>query len=196
MSHPSPYRDKRQDFFRQYFERAKPYEQYLDSGSADYAQKWRDFEKKASLSGSSKEILSRFKRKLNLLVLSGVWCGDCARQGPLLKLIEQAQPAVVCRYLDNRENPELQDELRINGAEKVPVVVVLSEDFFELGRFGDRHLSVYRRKAQSELGTACDPGLFAPEKELEIEAGEWVQFLERFELMLRLAPMLRKRYGD
>lgn len=38
-------------------------------------------------------------------------------------------PAIEFRYLDNQQNPELQEELRINGAEEVPVVVVLSEDF-------------------------------------------------------------------
>ena len=133
---------------------------------------------------------------MNLLVLSGVWCGDCARQGPILNLIETVQPLVSCRYLDNRANPELQDELRINGAEKVPVIVVLSEDFFELARFGDRHLSVYRRKAATELGAACDPGLIAPADELKVEGDEWVEYLDRLQLMLRLAPMLRKRYGE
>ncbi len=196
MTNPSPYHDKRQELFRHYFERSKPYEQYLASGSSDYALRWREFEKKVSLGATSRSILQQFKRQMNLLVLSGVWCGDCARQGPILNLIETVQPLVSCRYLDNRANPELQDELRINGAEKVPVIVVLSEDFFELARFGDRHLSVYRRKAATELGAACDPGLIAPADELKVEGDEWVEYLDRLQLMLRLAPMLRKRYGE
>lgn len=196
MSQASPYRDKRQDFFRNYFERAKPYDEYLASGSSEHADRWRQFEKGVTLTDSARKILSKFKRRMNLLVMSGVWCGDCARQGPMLKLIEDAQPSVICRYIDNRLNSDLQDELRINGAEKVPVVVVLSEDFFELARFGDRHLSVYRRKAATELGAACDPGLAGQQAELAVEAGEWVEYLERIQLMLCLAPMLRKRYGD
>jgi hypothetical protein len=76
-------------------------------------------------------------------------------------------------------------------------VVVLSEDFFEIARFGDRHLSVYRRKAKQELGAACDPGLLPPTSdELQTEVEEWVNYFERAYYLLRLAPMLRKRYQD
>lgn len=75
--------------------------------------------------------------------------------------------------------------------------VVFSEDFYELARFGDRHLSVYRRKAATELGPACETGLVPPSGEaLATELAEWCDFFERLQLMLRLAPLLRQRYGD
>ena len=115
----------------------------------------------------------------------------------MLRALEKQAKVFEFRFLDNRANPELQDELRINGAEKVPVVVAFSEDFFEVARFGDRHLSVYRRKLRSELGAACDPGIVPPEAdELGEELGEWVAFFERAQLLLRLAPLLRSRYND
>jgi len=77
------------------------------------------------------------------------------------------------------------------------VVVALSEDFFELARFGDRHLSVYRRKAEQEFGPACDAGILGPsESELAEELEEWSGFFERAQRMLQLAPMLRRRYND
>jgi hypothetical protein len=115
----------------------------------------------------------------------------------MLAVIEQANPNLTCRFLDNKENPELQEELRINGAMKVPVVAVFSEDFYELERFGDRHLSVYRRKFDNELGPACDAGILPPAQDhLQIELGEWVAFFERLQIMLRLAPALRAKYND
>lgn len=193
----SPYRDLRIEFFRKYFESGANYREYLTTGTAEQNAKWSNFEKAISLSADQRNTLKLFKRRMNILVMSGIWCGDCARQGPMLAAIEAACPLLSFRYHDNRRNPELQDELRINGAEKVPVVVTMSEDFFELGRFGDRHLSVYRRKVATELGVACDPGIVTGlASELEVEVGEWIVYFERLQHMLRLAPMLRKRHGD
>lgn len=110
----------------------------------------------------------------------------------MLRKIEEECPLLVIKFIDNKQNPELQDELRINGAEKVPVVVTFSEDFYELNRFGDRHLSVYKRKLSTELGTACDAGLGTPKNELDEELGEWVNHFERLQAILRLSLLLRK----
>jgi thiol-disulfide isomerase/thioredoxin len=193
----SKYWDVRSDFFRGYFEIALPYEQYIKSGSTEDINKWLAMQENIRPSPGQMEVVKSFQRKMNILVMSGIWCGDCVRQGPMLAAIEQANPNLSLRFIDNKENPELQEELRINGAMKVPVVVVLSEDFYELERFGDRHLSVYRRKLENELGPACDAGILPPSQEdLSQELEEWVGFFERLQIMLRLAPALRKKYND
>lgn len=193
----SKYWDKRTEFFRSYFEKSVSYQDYVKTGTSEQQDKWQSFEQKITLSSEQNVRVGSFKRKLNNLVMSGVWCGDCIRQGPMFRAIENANPLLNFRFIDNRENPELQEELRINGAQKVPVIVSLTEDFYEVGRFGDRHLSVYRRKAAQELGAACDAGIIAPAvNELELEVNEWIDYFERIQLMLRLAPALRERYGD
>ena len=196
MTETSPYKDLRTDFFRSYFENALPYDRYLEVSDEGHAAKWAALAPKIQLTDGQIARLQSFVRKMPVLILSGVWCGDCVRQGPMLRAIEQNANVFDMRYIDNRENPELQDELRINGASKVPVVVTFSEDFYELSRFGDRHLSVYNRKLETELGAACDPGLIAPGDELAIELEEWVRHFERLHAIIRLAPMLRKRHGD
>lgn len=201
---PSPYHDKRSELFQRYFQVGLSYEDYVASGKLEHQLRWTEYAQPLALSQTDKERLRSFKRQMRVVVISGTWCGDCARQGPMLRLIElETSPLLRFRYLDNKSNPELQEELRINGAEKVPVVVVLSEDFFELSRFGDRHLSVYRLKALTELRPACDAGIILPgdsgqilRGQLAEELSEWVYFFERLQLMLRLAPALRKRYGD
>ena len=196
MSNTAKYFDARTDFFRNYYEQAKSYAEYLLSGNANEQQRWNAYSKQLSPSEAQIARIRDFRRQMPVLVLSGIWCGDCARQGPLFETIEKANPLLAFRYIDNRQNPELQKELRINGAEKVPVLVTFSEDFFELARFGDRHLSVYRRKLETELGVACDPGFGAPGSELSQELNEWIDYFERLQAMLRLSPMLRKRHGD
>jgi len=189
--------DKRSDFFRRYFEKGKPYDEYIATGRAEQQQRWKTIEEKTLLASEDLKLIASFTRKINVLVLSGIWCGDCARQGPMLKKIADASKTIQLKFIDNNENPELRDELRIAGGSRVPVVLALSEDFFEIARLGDRHLSVYRKKAETELGAACDPGILPPHgKDLEFEIAEWVRFFERVHLVLRLSPFLRARYRD
>jgi thiol-disulfide isomerase/thioredoxin len=193
----SKYRDKRSDFFRGFFEKAVNFDRYLVESDENHRLRWIEMDRQLKLSSELAKITRSFIRKMNVLVMSGIWCGDCSRQGPMLQAIAQSNCLIDLRFIDSKSNPELEDELRINGATKVPVVVVLSEDFFEVARFGDRHLSVYRTKAEKELGPACDPGILPPdEAELNQELSEWVEWFERAHLVLRLAPLLRQRHGD
>ena len=193
----SKYFDRRSEFFKRYFEQALPYSDYLRTADEKHLLRWQNYSNSLRLSPNQISTLAKFRRKLYCLVLSGTWCGDCARQGAIFNAIESACPLVSFRFAESRANPELQDELRILGGARVPVVVALSEDFFQLGRFGDRTLSIYRRKALTELGAACELGLATPDDaEFSLEADEWIQNFERLELMLRLDPTLRARYQD
>lgn len=197
MADASAYRDVNQEFYREHFARALSYQAYLDASEEKHVAKWQAALERTHLTATQTALLGGFTRRLNLLVLSGVWCGDCVRQGPIFHRLAEAAPTLDLRWLDRDANPELTDLLRINGARKVPVAVYLSEDFFELGRFGDRPLSVYRAKARRELGAACETGIVPPAAEaLAAEIAEWVDITEWMHLILRTAPLLRERYGD
>lgn len=189
--------DKRAAFFQNYFNKAQPFTGYIGTGNPSQKERWQATLEQSRLTNHQKQLISKFKRKLNVLCMSGIWCGDCSRQGPLLERIAMDSPNIDLRFIDNQSNPELLEELRIQGGARVPVAVFLSEDFFELCRFGDRTLSAYRRKAERELGVACDAGLgTAPSSELDQELHEWLDIFERCQLILQLSPMLRARYGD
>ncbi len=193
------YYDARAGFWREHFERALPYGDYLASGEAIHAEKWRSMaESVPAPDAETRGRLSGHGRRLNVLVYSGIWCGDCVRQGPmLLRLAEAVGDDIDLRFLDRGDSESLQDELRILGALRVPVVVFLTEDFHEVGRFGDRLLTVYRAKCERELGEACSSGIFAPpQAELQGELAEWADIFERMLRMVRLAPPLRARYND
>ena len=193
----SNYFDKREALYRRFFAEGLPYQEYLKTGSQSEQDKWRRFEEVISLSPAQKNLIASFRRKMPVLVLSGIWCGDCARQGPMLNFIVKSSNCLELRFIENKMNPELQEELRVCGAERVPVVAALSEDFYEVARFGDRHLSVYRKKLALEMGASCDPGIVSgPNNDLITETQEWLDFFERAQLLLRLAPALRRKYGD
>lgn len=197
MTTPSPYLDIRQSLFRDYFEKSLDFNRYVAQGSTDQQHRWNEALARTTLDPQDLTRLGSFIRTMPLLVVSGIWCGDCSRQGPILRRFQEACPLLDLRFIESKAHPELQDELRINGAQKVPVVLAFSEDFYEIARFGDKHLSAYREKAKRELGAACDPGILPPStNELRAEVSEWLDFIERLQLMLRLSPALRRRYGD
>ena len=202
-SQDNPYRDVRQGFWRDTFAGALPYADYLASGPDNHRKRWQTMEQRVQVSDAQQQRLAQFTRRMNLLCYSGIWCGDCVRQGPILQHLAAAANSaagaevVDLRFAERVDDSQLADELRILGALRVPVTVCLSEDFFEVGRTGDRMLVTYRRKAQRELGAACDVGLVPPpEAEVAAEMDQWLDHLERMQWMLRLSPPLRARYGD
>jgi glutaredoxin len=205
------YYDARARFWQRHFEAAQGYTTYLAASDPAKSQKWHDLggQIPAVTDGQQRRLTGHPQRghgplrgdagrTMRVLVYSGVWCGDCVRQGPMLQRIAEAcGPEVELRLIDRDASAELTDELRILGAMRVPMVVFLSEDWFEVGRFGDRLLTVYRAKAARELGPACDSGVVAPPADqLAAEQEEWVGIFERMLLMLRLSPLLRERYED
>lgn len=192
------YYDIRSGFWGRVFTLGRDYQAYL-AADPEKAHRWSVMaEQIPALTVEQESRLRGHNRKMRVLVYSGIWCGDCVRQGPMLARIAAAcGPEVELRWIERDESEEVRDELRILGGSRVPVVVFLSEDLFEIGRFGDRLLTSYRARAAREIGPACATGIVAPPaSELAGELAEWVDIFERMLLMLRLAPMLRERYGD
>ncbi len=197
MSDASEYRDLNQDLYRRHWHAGWSWDAYLASSEPVHRERWLAALERTHLTDTQTARLGGFGRQINLLVLSGVWCGDCVRQGPIFYRLANAAPRLELRFLDRDQHPELADLLRINGARKVPVALFLSEDCFEVARFGDRPLSVYRAKAAREVGASCETGLVPPAADaLATEVAEWVDLTEWVHLILRTAPLLRRRYGD
>jgi hypothetical protein len=191
------YFDLHQDLYRSHWEHAVDYESHIAGGKEVQIARWRGHEQAVRLEDAQRARLAGFTRSMRLLCLSGVWCGDCARLGPVLHAVAAVTPGVEIRFLDRDRHPELRDQLRIAGAARVPNTLILSEDFFLVDRLGDRSLATYRRMAAEKLGPMCPIGIGPPPAdELAAITEELLDDLERAQLTLRLSPMLRQRYGD
>lgn len=142
-------------------------------------------------------LLDGFSRRMSVLCLAGAWCGDCINQCPAFDHFARAASAIDLRFLDRDVRPDVRDALAINGGHRVPVLVFLSEDGYEVARYGERTLSTYRRLALEQLGPACPTGLVPPPDDtLAAVAAEWLAEFERVQLILRLSPRLRQKHGD
>jgi hypothetical protein len=175
-----------------------PYASFLDA-YANEAQRgrWDGAHARFGLTAGQRALLGGFTRRMPVLCLAGAWCGDCINQCPVLDHFARATPAIELRFLDRDARPEVRDALAINGGHRVPVVLFLSEDGFEVARYGERTLSIYRRLAAEKLGPACPTGLVPPTDDANAAiVAEWLAEFERIQLLLRLSPRLRTQHGD
>lgn len=184
--------------WREYHERALPYGDFLARYGTDvHRQRWQAVYDRVALTPAQQELLAGFPRQMHLLCLAGTWCGDCVRDGSILQRIVEGSPKTALRFLDRDDHPDLAREVAINDGLRIPMVIFLSEDFFECARYGERTLATYRKMAAERLGPACPTGVVPPGEEyLATVTQEWVNEIERVQLLLRLSPRLRKLHED
>ncbi len=175
-----------------------PYDRYAATGKPEQQANWKRIYDAASLNNEQRRLVESFTRDMKVIGLSGVWCGDCVQQCPLIQRIAQANPQRIdLRWLDRDEHADLQSKVTINAGRRVPVLLFCAEDFELLGWFGDRTLSRYRAMAARTLGAACPlPGAAMAGDELAATLADWLDVFERFHLMLRTSARLRQRHND
>jgi hypothetical protein len=186
------------DYFRKKFDHALPYARYVVTGTPEQQRRWQQVYDLAAPTPAQQQLLEGFTREMNLLIVSGVWCGDCVQQVPLIARLAEANSARLhLRILDRDQHRDLIEPLRINGGDRVPVLLLLAEDFEFCALAGDRTLSRYRAIAHRQLGASCPTGLLVPDsQELSATMQDWLNEIERVQLMLRVSPRLRKKHGD
>ena len=125
---------------KQIHESAQSYEAYLES-DVKRAAPWRENDDRTELSDIQKTLLSGFVREMRVLVISGIWCGDCSAQGPMLGVIAKGSEKIDLRWRDRDAAPELSAHLAINAGHRVPTVLFMAEDYEPVSVLGDRTLS-------------------------------------------------------
>lgn len=180
------------------FTTALPYERYVRTGTEEQQRRWQQVYEAAHPTGAQKQLVAGFVRDMKVLIVSGVWCGDCVQQCPLLQRIAEANAARIdLRLLDRDEHRDLTEKVRINGGDRVPVALFLAEDHELCAVYGDRTLNRYRALAARQLGPSCPTGIVAPgADELAATLQDWLNEFERVQLMLRLSARLRQKHND
>ena len=179
------------------FEKALPFAAYVATANEAQQVRWRTQYEVATLADSHRTLLGGFVRRMPILCVSGIWCGDCMRDGAILQRLAEASPAIELRFLDRDVMPEVRDHLRVVGGRRVPATLILDEEFQFVDRLGDRSLATYRRMAHARLGDSCPTGIAPPAAdEVAAITQDVLDRLERAQLLLRLAPHLCERHGD
>jgi thiol-disulfide isomerase/thioredoxin len=180
---------------RDKFSAGLPYSQYVQT-SPGHQSAWDRVHSRIQLSDQQRALAASFHRRINVLALSGMWCGDCAAQVPMLARIAEASTVIDLRIVDRDGHDDLAEHVLICGGRRVPTVLFLNEDFDFVSLLGDQTLTRLRAKAARALAACPLPGAPAPVDETAATLGEWLAEIERVHLLLRLSPKLRERYQD
>jgi thiol-disulfide isomerase/thioredoxin len=185
---------------------ALPYDAYLATATSEQASKWNDSFARVRLLPAQRSIVSAFTRRVNMLVVSGVWCGDCAHQCPILEHLARVKPAdhrdcnapgINLRFADRDRHIDLSNAVKICGGNRVPTVIFTNEDHDFVGIMGDKSLARLRAVAARKLGASCPlPGAPVPDDELAATTQDWLNEIERVHLLVRLSTKLRARHAD
>jgi thiol-disulfide isomerase/thioredoxin len=186
------------DFLTAKFATALPYDRYILTGTPEQHRRWKEVYDRATLADSQREMLAGFVRQMNVLVVSGIWCGDCVQQCPLIdRIAEGNRGKIDLRFVDRDQHRDLVEQIRINAGDRVPVALFLADDFYLCSTFGDRTLHRYRAMARKQLGASCPTGIGGPDgEEIAATLSDWLNEFERVQLMLRLSSRLRQKHGD
>lgn len=186
------------DYLEQKHTAGLAYADYLATGTDDQRDNWERVYNQVTLTSEQGALVRGFVREVKVIGLSGIWCGDCVQQGPLIQRIAEANPGKIdLRWLDRDEHADLQERVRINAGNRVPVLLFCSEDHELVSWFGDRTVTRYRALAARNLAAACPlPGAAVPDDELAGTLADWLDEFERVQLVLRLSTRLRAKHGD
>lgn len=185
------------DILKSHFDAALPYADYVRTGTPDQQAKWGAIHQRAKLTPAQRELVGAFGRDMKVLVSSGLWCGDCVQQCPLIARIAEASPRIDLRFVDRDKHADLARRIMICQGLRVPTAIFMAEDHEFMSLLGDRTLARCRAVAQKYLGPVCPlPGAPIGDDEMAATMQDWVNEFERVHLMLRLSARLREMHGD
>jgi hypothetical protein len=126
--------------FRALWAQALPYHEFV-AASTEHRGLWEGVHRISALPEWSRSLdASAAPRRL--LVIAEDWCGDASNTVPVLAKLAETVPGIELRVLRRDEHPEAMDQYLTNGSRSIPIVIVLDEDFRELGHWGPRPLAL------------------------------------------------------
>jgi hypothetical protein len=99
---------------------------------------WDALYTRATLSDDVAARAARVRHPWHLLVLSEDWCGDSINTLPVIARLTEAQPLIDMRIVGRDVNPDLIDSHLTGLSKSIPVIILLDEDFNEIGWWGPR----------------------------------------------------------
>lgn len=121
------------------FEGAQTLSDFIASAEQN-RELWQSIYARAVVNDDILDVARQLPAKRHLLVLVEDWCGDAFNSVPwLARLADAVADKLELRVLGRDENLDLMDEhLSPTGGRAIPVVMVLDENFEEIGWWGSR----------------------------------------------------------
>lgn len=122
--------------FRALWAEALTFDEFV-AASRDHGELWAGVHRLARLPAWAVSAAAAAPRR-HLLVLAEDWCNDGFSSVPVLARWAGLSASLELRILRRDEHPAVMDRYLTDGTRSIPVVIVLDEEFRELGHWGPR----------------------------------------------------------
>ncbi|MHA2337287.1 MAG: thioredoxin family protein [Candidatus Hodarchaeales archaeon] len=119
----------------------------------DHLKKYHLYYNRATIPSTVQEFFTNLNYNIKAIIVGAHWCFDCQVTIPIIeKLREASSGRFDYRLFVKEENMELLDET--NGGEKIPFVLLYSQDGYLIDRWIERPTKIYEfdGKLRSNLG--------------------------------------------
>jgi len=122
---------------RQEYHQARGFKEFLD-GVEVHRELWSHIYRRARVPDDVLQAALSLPGRWHLLVMAEDWCGDAVHSVPYVARLTDLVPQLSMRVIGRDENPDLMDGHLTDGTRSIPVVMILDEDFREVGWWGPR----------------------------------------------------------
>jgi hypothetical protein len=123
--------------FAPLWDEALTFQQFVKE-SEQHCELWTGVYRTARIPEWAKSEVARLGRKFRLVVLAEDWCGDASSTIPVIARWVEEAGNIELRILRRDENPQVMDRYLTDGARSIPLVIVLTDEMEEIGRWGPR----------------------------------------------------------
>ncbi len=123
--------------FRAVWDVAIPYTRFVEESEKNRGL-WEGIYRTANVPEWALQLACDRASTARLLVIVEDWCGDASNTVPILARLGDEAHCLEMRLIRRDEHPEIMDRYLTNGSRSIPIVIVLNEEFQELGSWGPR----------------------------------------------------------
>jgi hypothetical protein len=123
--------------FAPLWDEALSFEQFVKE-STTHCELWTGVYRTARIPPWAVAQAAELGRRFRLVALAEDWCGDASSTVPVVARWAEAAGNIELRILRRDEHLEVMDRYLTNGTRSIPLVIVLTEDMEEVGRWGPR----------------------------------------------------------
>lgn len=124
--------------FAELWDTALTFDEFVADAAPQHRALWLAVHRRTALPLWARERIAALAEPIRLVVLAEDWCGDGANAIPVLARLAEESPNVELRMLHRDEHPAVMGRYLTGGARAIPVVIILTENMEELGRWGPR----------------------------------------------------------
>jgi hypothetical protein len=123
--------------FRELWDEALAFDAFVAACKAEHCGLWQGVYNLARVPDwALAAVPPGIKRKL--LVIAEDWCGDASNTVPVVARLVANLPGFELKVIMRDRYPAVMDRYLTNGSRSIPIVIVLDENYQELGHWGPR----------------------------------------------------------